>query len=72
MQHPPDYAMTLQVLMENHTGEDRTVVCTVEGIVDRTIGRTAEVAVQDPSVCAGSVRNVESLMDLRTMYPTDQ
>jgi hypothetical protein len=39
---------------------------------DRTVGRTVEVAVHDPSVCAGSTRNAESRMNLRTMYPTDQ
>jgi hypothetical protein len=64
LQYPPEYAMTLQVLMENHTGEDRTA--------NRTIGHNAEVVVHDPSICVGSARNVESRMDLRTVYPTDQ
>jgi hypothetical protein len=50
--------------MENHNGEDRTAA--------RTTGCTAEVAVQDPSVYAGSVRNAESQMNLRTAYPMDQ
>jgi hypothetical protein len=45
--------------MENHTSEDRTTV------------HTAEVVVQDSSVYVGSVRNVESRMDLRTLYSTD-
>jgi hypothetical protein len=48
---------------KNHTGEDRTA----EG----TTTRTAEVVVHDSSVCAGSMRNVECRMDLRTVYPTD-
>jgi hypothetical protein len=59
LQYPPEYAMTLQVLMENHI-----VVLTA----DRTTGRTAEVVVQDLSVCVVYVTR----MDLRTMYPTDQ
>jgi hypothetical protein len=58
--------------MENHIGEDHTVVRTAEGTAAHTVDRTAEVAVQDPSICAGSARNVESRMDLRTTYPTDR
>jgi hypothetical protein len=64
--------MTLQVLIKNHTSEDRTVVHTAEGTVGHTADRTAEVALQDPSVCTGFARNAESRMDLRTAYPTDQ
>jgi hypothetical protein len=68
--------MTLQVLMENHTDEDHTIVCTAKGIAARTadhiVGCTAEVAVQDPSVCVGSARNAKSRMNLRTTYPTDR
>jgi hypothetical protein len=67
LQDPSEYAMTLQVLMQNHTVKDRTTAHTV----DRTADRTTEVAVQDPSVCAGSARNAECRMDLRTAYPTD-
>jgi hypothetical protein len=40
-QHPPEYAMTLQFLMENHIGEDHTTVRTA----DRYVGRPAEVAI---------------------------
>jgi hypothetical protein len=58
--------------MENHAGEDRTAVRTAEGTIVCTAGRTAEVAVHDPSICVGSARNVESRMDLRTVYPMDQ
>jgi hypothetical protein len=54
--------------MQNYTIEDRTAA----RIVDRTTDRTAEVVVQDSSVCIGSARNVECRMDLRTAYPTDQ
>jgi hypothetical protein len=76
LQHLPEYAMTLQVLMEKHIAEDRTIIRTKEGIAacttNCTAGRTAEVVVQDPSICARSVRNVESRMDLRTAYPTGQ
>jgi hypothetical protein len=56
--------MTLQVLMQNYTVEDHTAVCTAD--------RIAEVDVQDPSVCARSMRNAKCRMDLRTAYPTDQ
>jgi hypothetical protein len=54
--------------MENHTGEDYNVVHTAEG----TVTRNVEVVVKDPSVCAGSVRNTESRIELRTAYPTNQ
>jgi hypothetical protein len=58
--------------MENHTGKDRTVIRTTEGIAaqtpDHTAGRIAEVTVQYPLVCAGFTSNTESRMDLRTMY----
>jgi hypothetical protein len=64
--------MTLQVLIKNHTGEDRTVVHTAEGIVGHSADRTDEVALQDLSVCTGFARHAESRMDLRTAYPTDQ
>jgi hypothetical protein len=64
--------MTLQVLIENHTGEDRTIVHTAEGTACHTADRTAEVALHDPSVCTGSTRNAKSRMDLRTVYPMDQ
>jgi hypothetical protein len=71
LQDPPEYAMTLQVLMQNHTVEDRTA-----RIADRTVVRTAdriaEVVVQDLSVCVASMRNVECQMDLRTAYLMDQ
>jgi hypothetical protein len=72
LHHPSEYAMTLQILMENHTGEDRTAVRTAARTADRTAGRTVEVAVQDPSVCTRSARNAEYQMDLRTAYPMDQ
>jgi hypothetical protein len=36
LQYPPEYAMTLQVLMKNHTIEDRTVVRISKGIAART------------------------------------
>jgi hypothetical protein len=60
--------MTLQVLMKNHIGENRTVVRIVKG----TAGHTIEVVVQDLSVCVGSARDAESRMDLRTVYPMDE
>jgi hypothetical protein len=72
LQHHPEYAITLQVRKENHTGPDLTTDRTADPTAGRTVGRTAEVAVHDPSVCAGSARNAESRMDLRTMYPMDQ
>jgi hypothetical protein len=50
--------------MQNYTVEDHTAVCTAD--------RIAEVDVQDPSVCARSMRNAKCRMDLRTAYPTDQ
>jgi hypothetical protein len=65
LQHHPEYAMTLQARKENHTGPDRTAGRTA----DSTAGRTT---VHDPSVSAGSVRNAESRMDMRTVYPTDR
>jgi hypothetical protein len=65
LQHHPEYAITLQARKENHTGPDRTVGRNT----DPTTGRTT---VHDPSVSTGSVRNVESQMDLRTVYPTDR
>jgi hypothetical protein len=65
LQHHPEYAMTLQARKENHTGSDRTAGRNA----DLTAGR---IAVHDPSVSAGSVRNTEFRMDLRTVYPTDQ
>jgi uncharacterized membrane protein len=65
LQHHPEYATTLQARKENHTGLNRIASRTA----NPTVGRTA---VHDPSVSAGSVRNVESRMDLRTVYPTDQ
>jgi hypothetical protein len=68
LQHPQEYAMTLQVLMKNNTVEDRTATRTA----DRTAACTVEVAVQDPSVCARSVINVECQMDMRTVYLMDQ
>jgi hypothetical protein len=62
--------------MENHTVENRTTEGTsshtAARIDDCTADRTVEVAVQDPSVCAGSARNAECRMDMRTVYPTDQ
>jgi hypothetical protein len=62
--------------MQNHTIEDHTAARIAEGTAactdDRTTDRTVEVAVQDPSVCARFVRNVECQMNLRTTYPTDQ
>jgi hypothetical protein len=64
LQRHPEYAMTLQVRKENHTGEDRTA--------DRIVICIAAVVVHDPSVCVGSARNAESRIDLRTMYPTYQ
>jgi hypothetical protein len=72
LQHPPEYAMTLQVLMENHTVEDRTAVRIAKGIAARTTDRTTEVAVQDSSVCARSARSAKCRIDMRTVYPTDQ
>jgi hypothetical protein len=60
--------MTLQVLMKNHTIEDLIVARTV----DHTADCTVEVAVQNPSVCAGSARIAEIRMDLRTAYPMDK
>jgi hypothetical protein len=65
LQHHSEYAMTLQDQKENHTGPDCTARCTA----DPTAGRTA---VHDLSVSTGSVRNVESQMDLRTIYPMDR
>jgi hypothetical protein len=70
LQHPPEYAMTFQVLMENHIVEDRTTEVIVAHIADHTADRTAEVVVHDSSVCAGSMRNAECRIDLRTTYPT--
>jgi hypothetical protein len=76
LQHHPKYVMTLQAQNENHTGPDHTVGRnvnpTADHTTDHTAGRTAEVAVHELSVCAGSARNVECRMDLRTVYPTDQ
>jgi hypothetical protein len=65
LQHHPEYAMTLQARKENHTGPDRTAGRTA----DSTAGSTT---VHDPSVSTRSVRNAESRMDLRTVYPTDR
>jgi hypothetical protein len=65
LQYHPEYAMTLQARKENHTGPDRTAGRTA----DLTAGRTA---VHDPSISAGFVRNVESRMDPRKVYPTDR
>jgi hypothetical protein len=76
LQYYPEYVMTLHARKENYTGPDRTVGRTADRTAghtaDHTASRTAEVAIHDPSVCAGSARNVESRMDLRTAYPTDQ
>jgi hypothetical protein len=72
LRYPPEYTMTLQVLIENHTGENCIIVRTTKGIDAHTAGRTAEVAVHDPSVCAGYARNAESRMNLRTLHPMDQ
>jgi hypothetical protein len=41
--------------MENHTDEDYNVVHTAEG----TATRSVEVAIKDPSVCAGFARNTD-------------
>jgi hypothetical protein len=65
LQYHPEYVMTLQARKENHTGPDRTTGRTA----DPTVGLTA---VHDPSVSAGFVRNAESRMDLRIVYPTDR
>jgi hypothetical protein len=65
LRHHPEYAMTLQARKENHTGPDRNA----DRTADPTTGRTT---VHDPSVSAGSVKNAESRMNLRTVYPTDR
>jgi hypothetical protein len=73
LQHHPEYAMTLQARKENHTRPDRTARRTTDPTASRTADPTAgRTAVHDPLVSAGSMRNVESRMDLRTVYPTDQ
>jgi hypothetical protein len=76
LQHHPEYAMTLHARKKNHIGSDHTTGRnanpTAGRTVDRTAGCTAEVVVHDPSVCAGSMRNAESRMDLRTVYPINQ
>jgi hypothetical protein len=65
LQHHPEYAMTLQARKENHTGPDRNAGRTTDPTASRT-------AIHDPSVSVGSVRNAESRMDLRTVYPMDR
>jgi hypothetical protein len=73
LQHHPEYVMTLQARKENHTGPDRTARRTADPTANRTADPTAgRTAVHDPSVSVGSVRNTESQMDLRTVYPTDR
>jgi hypothetical protein len=58
LQYHPEYAMTLQVRKENHTGPDRTAGRTMDRTagctVDRIVGRTGEMAIHDPSICVGS------------------
>jgi hypothetical protein len=73
LQHHPEYSMTLQARKENHTVPDRTARRTADPITVRTADPTASrTAVHDPSVSAGSMRNAESRMDLRIVYPTDR
>jgi hypothetical protein len=65
LQHHPEYVMILQARKENHTVSDRTAGRNTDPTASRT-------AVHDPSVSAGFVRNAESRMKLRTVYPTDR